>query len=58
MKLKDMATIVARVLVAGFLALTLSLSAGAASVSAASAQNGQFHATKECTEYTFLPGGF
>ena len=39
-------------------ALTLSLSAGVASVSSASPQNGQFHATKECTEYTFLPGGF
>ena len=35
MKLKDITTIVALVLVAGFVALTLSLSAGAASVSAA-----------------------
>lgn len=58
MKLKDMATIVARVLVAGFLTLTLSLSTGAASVSASSAQNGQLHVTKECSQYTFLPGGF
>jgi hypothetical protein len=53
-----MATIVARVLVAGFLTLTLSLSTGAASVSASSAQNGQLHATKECSEYTGAAGGF
>jgi len=58
MKLKDMTTIVALVLVAGLVALTLSLSAGAASVSASSAHNGQLHVTKECSEYTFAPGGF
>ena len=58
MKLKDMTTIVGLVLVAGFVALTLSLSAGPASVSAASARNGQVHLTKECSQYTGLPGGF
>jgi hypothetical protein len=45
-------------LVAGFLALTLTLSTGAASLSVAAPRHGEFHATKECTEYTFLPGGF
>jgi hypothetical protein len=58
MKLKDITTIVALVLVAGFVALTLSLSAGAAWVSASSARNGQLHLTKECLQYTGLPGGF
>jgi hypothetical protein len=53
-----MTTIVGLVLVAGFVALTLSLSAGAASVSASSARNGQLHLAKECSEYTGLPGGF
>jgi hypothetical protein len=45
-------------LVAGFVALTVALSTGVAPVWAASGQKGPFHATKECTEYTFLPGGF
>jgi hypothetical protein len=58
MKLRDVITFVARVLVAGLVALTFSLSAGAASVSASSAQNGQLHLTKECTQYTGLPGAF
>ena len=40
------------------LMLVAALSTGMASVSAASERKGQFHATKECTEYTFLPGGF
>ena len=47
MKLKNMPAVVALMLVAGFVALTLSLSGGAASVSAA-AQNGQIHVTKSC----------
>ena len=58
MRLKDITTIVGLVLVAGFVALTLSLSAGAASVSASSARNGHLHLTKECSEYTGLPGSF
>ena len=58
MKLKDMITIVGLGLVAGFVALTLSLSTGATSVSASSAQNGQLHVTKECSQYTGVPGGF
>ena len=57
MKLKDMTTIVGLVLIACFVALTLSLSGGAASVSAA-AQNGQLHLAKECSQYTGAPGGF
>jgi hypothetical protein len=57
MKLKDTTTIVRLVLVAGLVALILSLSGGTASVSAA-AQNGQIHVTKECSQNTGLPGGF
>ena len=57
MNLKELTTIVGLVLVAGFVALTLSLSTGAASVSA-SAQNGQLHVTKECSQYSGAPGGF
>jgi len=53
-----MITIVGLGLVAGFVALTLSLSTGATSVSASSAQNGQLHVTKECSQYTGVPGGF
>jgi len=48
MKLKDMTAIVALVLVAGFVAETLSLSAGAAPVSASSEKHGRLHAVKEC----------
>jgi hypothetical protein len=62
MKLKDMTMIVALVLVAGFVALTLSLSAGAASVSATSEQDGrlhQLHAVKECADtYTGKAGDY
>ena len=43
MKLKDVSTLVALVLVAGFVALTFSLDAGPASAS--SARNGQLHLT-------------
>ena len=60
MKFKTMTTTsaLALMLVAGFVALTVTLSTGVPSVSASSERNGQFHATKECSEYTFLPGGF
>jgi hypothetical protein len=58
MKLEDMTTIVGLVLVAGFVALTLSLSAGATSVWAASPKNGQLHVTKECSQYSQAPGGY
>ena len=58
MKSKDMTTIVSLVLVAGFVALTFSLSTGAASVSASSARNGRLHVTKECSAYTGLAGDF
>jgi len=53
-----MTTIVPLVLVASFVALTLSLSAGAVSVWAESPNNGQLHLAKECSEYNGLPGGF
>jgi hypothetical protein len=43
----------ALVLIAGAAFLSLSLSMGVASVSASSARNGQFHATKDCS--TFNP---
>jgi hypothetical protein len=57
MKLRNISTVVALMLVAGFVALTLSLNGGAASVSAA-ARNGQIHATKECSQNTGQPGTF
>ncbi len=48
-----------RVLVAGLLAaLILSLTTGAASISAEEPRSGQLHVTKDCSAYTFLPGGF
>jgi hypothetical protein len=57
LKLKNMPAVVALMLVAGFVALTLSLNGGAASVSAA-AQNGQIHVTKSCPgALTGAPGG-
>jgi hypothetical protein len=58
MNSKAIAAIVARVLVAGFVALTLSLSPGPASLSASSGRSGQLHLAKECTEYTGLAGSF
>ena len=58
MKLKDMTTCVALVLVAGFVVLTLSLSTGAGSVSASSERKGQLHVTKECSQNTGAPGDF
>ncbi len=42
-------------LVAGFVGLTLSLSTGAVS---ASPRSGELNMTKECSEYTYLAGGF
>jgi hypothetical protein len=42
-----------RLLVAGFIVLTLSLS-----VSAASARRGKLHVTKECSQYTGAAGDF
>jgi len=58
MKFKVMTPIFALVLVAGFVALTLSLSPGAASASASSAKKGDLHVTKECSEYTGAAGDF
>jgi hypothetical protein len=43
-------------LIAGAAALALSLSMGV--VTASSAQNGQLHLVKECTQYSGQPGGF
>lgn len=60
MKSKGLTTIIAPavVLVAGVAALTLSLSTGAASVSASSARNGYLHVTKECSAFTGAPGSY
>src|ERR1035437_8473397 len=58
MKLKVITTIFALVLIAGSVALTVSLSTGAASVSASSARNGQLHVTKNCSADTGLAGGY
>ena len=58
MKLKVMTTIFALALVVGVVALTLSLSSGAASVSASTARNGDLHVTKECSQYNGNAGDF
>jgi hypothetical protein len=58
MKFKVMTPIFALVLVAGFVALILSQSTGAASVSASSAKKGHLHVTKECSAYTGAAGEF
>ena len=60
MKFKSMTTIFARALaqVAGFAALTVSLTMGATSISAQSGRNGQLHVTKECSAYTGSAGSF
>jgi hypothetical protein len=61
MKFKVMTAIFARavVLVAGCVALTLSLTTGAPSVSAQSGRNGPLHVTKDCSTYTgAAPGDF
>jgi hypothetical protein len=46
----------ALVVVAGFVALALSMSPGAASAS--SPFSGELHVTKECSEYNYQAGGF
>ena len=56
MKFKVMPRIFALVLVAGFVALTLSQSPGAASESASSVKKGELHVTKECSAYTGAAG--
>jgi hypothetical protein len=53
MKFKVPTTIFARVLLASFLALTLSVSAGAASE-----RSRHFHVTKNCSAFTGNPGSF
>jgi hypothetical protein len=58
MKFKVMTTIFALVLVAGSVALTLSLISGAASVSASSERNGDLHVTKNCSASTNDAGSF
>jgi hypothetical protein len=60
MKFKVMTTILAHALtrVAGLGALTISLTMGAASISAQSGRNGQLHVTKECSAYTGAAGSF
>ena len=58
MKLKVMTTVCAVVLIAGFAALTVSLTTGAPSVSAQSGRNGQLHVTKECSAYTGGAGSY
>lgn len=56
--LKHVRRVFALVLVAGYVALTLSLSPGAAPVSAVSPFSGELHVTKECSEYTGQAGSF
>jgi hypothetical protein len=53
-------SLVASVVIAGFVALTLALNTGVASVSASerNRRNGQLHATKECSKYTGAAGSF
>src|ERR1700674_4787248 len=60
MRFKTMTTTFALVLmlVAGFVALTLALGTGVASVSESSERNRQLHVTKECSKYTAAPGSF
>jgi hypothetical protein len=48
----------AAALIAGSVALTLSLSSGARSVWAQSTRSGALHITKECSEYTGTAGAF
>jgi hypothetical protein len=53
-------SLVASVVIAGFVALPFALSAGVASVSASEKhrKSGPLHATKECSQYTGLAGSF
>jgi hypothetical protein len=53
-----MTTLVAFILVTGFVAMTLSLTVGAASARADSEKHGRLRATKECSQNTHLPGAF
>jgi hypothetical protein len=53
MKTIRIQTLFARVLVAGFVVMTLSLP-----VSAGSARSGDLHVIKDTSQYTGLPGGF
>jgi len=58
MKSRNMTMTLALMMVAAFVALTLSLSAGVASVWAGSPKNGQLHVTKSCPGAdTGAPGG-
>lgn len=56
--LEHVRRVFALVVVAGFVALTLSLSPGATSVSAVSPFSGELHVTKECSAYTGAAGDF
>ena len=58
MKFKGMTKSFALVSIAGVAALALVLSTGTASLSANSAQVGNLHVTKECSEFTGNPGTF
>ena len=58
MKFKVLTPIFALVLIAGFAALTLSQSTGAASESASSAKGRRLHVTKECSEWKGAAGEF
>jgi hypothetical protein len=58
MKFKTTTRIFALALVTGFVALTLVLSPGAASVSASSARSGHLHVTKECSAYDYTAGSY
>ena len=58
MRFKFKTTSFALVLLAGVAALALSLSKGVTSVSAAQAQNGRLHVTKECSQYGGGAGQF
>src|SRR5215831_14189173 len=59
MKLKSLTTIMTSALVlgTGFVALILSLSAGAPSVAASSRRSGQLHIVKDCSAYNLMAGG-
>ncbi len=58
MKSRSTPTLVALMLVAGFVTLALSLSMGAAFVWADSEKQGRLRATKECSQNTGQPGTF
>ena len=58
MKFKGITKSFALVSIAGVVALALALSTGAPSLSANSEREGKLHVTKECSEFTGLPGTF